>query len=373
MVHADSPGIHGPPANRMNTLATSFRDLHNRAPRKARVRVAGIDECGDSPTDLNDALARMNLLAPGDSARFTRLGGKRSDIFRVDLGRGAICLKRPRHDPSDEADTSAARARAETAWLKLAHAVADEAIPEIQGELPGVFCTEYLAPESHPGWLSRLLDGDISPTSAGEVGRLLGRLHAATANNIAVSQRFDARKAFLAHRIEPLFIVTAERQPGVGSQLRQLALSLGGMRVALIHGDPAPDNILIGPKGPVLIDAEFATYGDPAFDLALVLSHLLALAADRPQWRDRALTAFDNLCAAYAQRVSWEVPEHTNERAALLLPALLLAGVHGDSPFRWLHNPRSSETIAGIARRLLVLPMVRLAAVREAWRRSLPL
>ena len=30
------------------------------------------------------------------------------------------------------------------------------------------------------------------------------------------------------------------------------------MRVALIHGDPAPDNILIGPKGPVLIDAEFA-------------------------------------------------------------------------------------------------------------------
>ena len=92
-----------------------------------------------------------------------------------------------------------------------------------------------------------------------------------------------------------------------------------------------------------------------------------------PQWRDRALVAFDNLCAAYAQRITWEVPEHTNERAALLLPALLLAGVHGDATFRWLHNPRSSETIAGIARRLLVQPMVRLAAVREAWRRSLPL
>ena len=357
----------------MNTLTTSFRNLQNKAALMARIRTAGIDDTGDSPTALIDALTRMNLLAPGDTARFTRIGGKRSDVFRVDLGWGSVCLKRPRHDPMADTDTSAARARAETEWLKLAHAVAADGIPELQGELPELFCTEYLAPESHSGWLSRLLDGDISPTSAGEVGRLLGRVHAATANNIAVSQRFDARKAFLAHRIEPLFIATAERQPGVGSQLRQLALSLGSMRVALIHGDPGPDNILIGPKGPVLIDAEFATYGDPAFDLALVLAHLLALAADRPQWRDNALVAFDNLCAAYAQRISWEVPEHTNERAALLLPALLLAGVHGDSPFRWLHNPRSSETIAGIARRLLVQPMVRLAAVREAWRRSLPL
>jgi len=330
------------------------------------------DGSGDSPTALEDALTRMNLLAPGDTARLTRLGGTLADVFRVDVGWGAVCLKHPRRDSAGLPDTSASRARAETEWLKLAHSVVGEGVPEVQGELPGLLSTEFLDPCTHPSWLSRLLEGDISPATAAEVGRLLGRVHAAGANNIAVAQRFEAREAFLAHRIRTLFLATAERQPGVGQQLRQLAFALGGMRVALIHGDPAPDNILIGPKGPVLIDAEFATYGDPAFDLALPLAHLLALSADRAQSRDAAITAFDTLCAAYAQRISWEVPEHTNERAALLLPALLLAGVHGDAPMRWLHDPRSRERIAGIARRLLPDPMVRLAAVREAWRRALP-
>lgn len=356
----------------MENLSLIFSELKGRAAAAARALGRLPDDSGESPTALDDALTRMNLLAPGDRARAHRLGGTRADVLRVDLGWGRVCVKRPRPDGHGLPDTSEARARAEAGWLTLAHSVVGEGVPELMGELPGLFSTAYLDPACHASWQSRLLGGDISPSSAAEVGRLLGRVHAASANNLAVAQRFDARQAFLAHRINPLFIATAERQPGVGRQLRRIALSLGGMRLALIHGDTAPDNLLIGPKGPVLIDAEFATYGDPAFDLALPLAHLLALASDRPQFRERALNAFDSLCAAYAQRISWELPEHTSERAALLLPALLLAGVHGDAPMRWLHDPRSRERVAGTARRLLVEPMLRLAAVREAWRRALP-
>lgn len=355
----------------MENLSLLFRGLRSEIAAAIRAGAVAPDDRGNLPTDMEDALARMNLLAPGDRARISRLGGTLADVYRVDIGWGSVCVKRPRPDAAGPANTAPSRARAECEWFKLARSVVGEAVPEIQGELPDMFSTDFLDTNRHVSWLSYLLDGDISPTSAAEVGRLLGRVHAATANNMAVAQRFDARQAFLAHRINPLFMSTAENQPGVGHQLRQIALSLGGTHVALIHGDPAPDNILIGPKGPVLIDAEFATYGDPAFDLALPLAHLLALSADRPQWRDRCLMAFDSFCVAYAQRITWELPEHTEERAALLLPALLLAGVHSDTPMAWLHDPRSQERIAGIARRLLMDPMVRLAAVREAWRRAL--
>ena len=50
----------------------------------------------------------------------------------------------------------------------------------------------------------------------------------------------------------------------------------------LVHGDFSPKNILVGPAGPVILDAECAWYGDPAFDLAFVLNHLLLKGAWRP-------------------------------------------------------------------------------------------
>ena len=49
----------------------------------------------------------------------------------------------------------------------------------------------------------------------------------------------------------------------------------GGDAAALVHGDVSPKNILVGPAGPVFLDAECAWYGDPAFDLAFCLNHLL--------------------------------------------------------------------------------------------------
>ncbi len=50
---------------------------------------------------------------------------------------------------------------------------------------------------------------------------------------------------------------------------------------SLIHGDVQPDNILLGPRGPRLLDAEIAHVGDPAFDVGILVGHLLLPAAAR--------------------------------------------------------------------------------------------
>jgi 5-methylthioribose kinase len=46
-------------------------------------------------------------------------------------------------------------------------------------------------------------------------------------------------------------------------------------RGALVHGDVQAGNILLAATGPKLLDAEIAHVGDPAFDLGMLLAHML--------------------------------------------------------------------------------------------------
>ena len=77
-------------------------------------------------------------------------------------------------------------------------------------------------------------------------------------------------------RLEPYLVATAGGHPD-----RADGAAAAGARsrprpgAALVHGDVSPKNILVGPAGPVFLDAECAWYGDPAFDLAFCLNHLL--------------------------------------------------------------------------------------------------
>ena len=59
-------------------------------------------------------------------------------------------------------------------------------------------------------------------------------------------------------------------------------------KLTLVHGDVSPKNILIGPDGPIFLDAECAWYGDPAFDLAFCLNHMLL----KCLWTPRAAARF---------------------------------------------------------------------------------
>ena len=330
-------------------------------------------DSGDTPTGMIDGLKEMGLLAQGDRARITPTGG-RAEIFRVDLGWGTICVKRTPLKTRLAAVNGTLpleRNNVESEWLKLVRVIVGEAVPEVLGDQPGMFAMEYLDPGRHTSWANMLEKGDINPSTAAEIGRMLGRIHAATANNFAVAQRFSTDQHFRAARIEPLLLATAQAQPAVASWLKQLAVSTQRNKLALVHGDFCPNNFLIGPKGPILLDAECAWYGDPAFDLAFCLSHLLVECVLRPQWRDYYLTCYTALCAAYAQRITWEMPEQTDERAALLLPALVLAHAYGRIPLEGLQRDSDKDRVAGLAHGLLLDPLVRLGAVREAWRHAL--
>ena len=128
----------------------------------------------------------------------------------------------------------------------------------------------------------------------------------ATADKPDIAARFPTDALFQAIRLDPYLVTAAKAHPDLSRPLLALVATTGTTRRTLVHGDFSPKNILVGSEGPVFLDAECAWYGDPAFDLAFVLNHLLLKGVWRPDRRSDYLTMFAALCAAYRFRVNWE-------------------------------------------------------------------
>uniref|UniRef100_UPI0031D2B001 phosphotransferase family protein n=1 Tax=Inquilinus sp. TaxID=1932117 RepID=UPI0031D2B001 len=287
--------------------------------------------------DLLAALRRMGLAGPDETPRFTALtGGVSSDIFRVDLASGPICVKRALARLRVAADWWAPVSRNlyEARWMRAAAGIVPQAVPRLLGqdEAAGALAMDYLAPEDHPVWKAELRDGRADPAFAAEVGRRLAAIHAATAKSPALAAEFPTDAIFYDIRLEPYLVATTAVHPDCAPALHALVETTRTTKRALVHGDVSPKNILVGPQGPVFLDAECAWWGDPAFDLAFCLNHLLLKGLWRPESAADFLACFDALADAHRASVDWEPAGAFESRAARLLPGLFLARVDGKSP-----------------------------------------
>jgi len=329
-----------------------------------------------SDPELLAALQRMGLVGPRAPCTLTPLsGGVSSDIFRADVEGRSFCVKRALAKLKVAADWRAPveRNHSEAEWIRVASELVPDAVPRLIAEdaAAGLFAMQWLAPDAHPVWKAQLRDGTIEPAVAIEVGRRIARVHAATAGRREIAARFATDHIFLPIRLEPYLLATAERHPDVAPALRAIAEGTARTKLALVHGDVSPKNILVGPRGPVFLDAECAWYGDPAFDLAFCLNHLLLKCLWQPQWRPRYLAAFRALGDAYLAGVTWEPRDVFEARCARLLPGLFLARVDGKSPVEYVTVEADRDRVRACAKPLLRAPRTRLTEVAEAWRQTL--
>ena len=291
----------------------------------------------------------------------------------MDLRSGPICVKRalPRLRVAQLWEAPVERNVYERRWMETAAQSVPEIAPRVLAhDDSGVFAMEYLDGAAHPLWKAELRAGRADPAFARTVGERLARVHAATAGREEIARQFATDANFHAIRLEPYLLATARVHPDLAPVLQALAERTARTRLALVHGDVSPKNILIGRGGPVFLDAECAWYGDPAFDIAFCLNHLLLKCAWVPCAAAGFLACFDALAAGYLRGVRWEAAETIEARAASLLPGLLLARVDGKSPVEYLTDEASRDRVRRVARALLVAPPSRLAAVREQWQGS---
>ena len=305
--------------------------------------------------EIRDFLERAGLVLPGESPQFEALaGGVSSDIWLVRTATSAYCLKRALGQLRVAAEWRVDKSRnaAEVRWLTRVATLNPDLVPKVLAEDSSlaVFAMEYLPPGRYELWKSQLARGRVVPSTAAAVGRQLAFIHAEFAKSPTAAADFDTGPLFHALRIEPYLLATARKHPDLASVLQVLADRTERTKLTVVHGDVSPKNILLGERGPVFLDAECAWFGDPAFDLAFCLNHLLLKTLWVPSAERELSSSFDALADAYLRGVDWEPAEAVERRAAQLLPALFLARIDGKSPVEYLTDDASKNAVRRAAR-----------------------
>ena len=293
-------------------------------------------------------------------------GGVASDIAAVSFAGRTVCVKfaLAKLNVAEDWFAPVHSGRAEYAWLKVAGQTVPGAVPQLYGwsDAENGFAMEYIAGPDVYLWKAALLQGIAPKGEAQAVADALGRVHAASTKPGFDASPFDNADDFDAIRLEPYLRFTASRHPALADRLQAMADATKASRKTLVHGDVSPKNILFRAGQPIILDAECATMGDPAFDLAFCLNHLILKSIHLPALRDALRAEVLRFWAAYARHIAWEPVAEMEARIAALLPALMLARVDGKSPVEYLAEPQR-VTVRETAIPLVATPPKTLSAL----------
>jgi len=303
-------------------------------------------------------LVELGLADPEDVRSVEPLtGGVASDIHVVDLGDRKVCTKFALEKLRVERDwrVPVTRNRAEYAWLEFAGRVVPGSAPRVLGRLDALdgFAMEMLEGPDVRNWKASLMSGHGTDGEAARVARCLVQFHAASSCRDFDRAGFENMPLFSSIRLEPYIESTAELLPEVGDRLVALSDALKRSEACLIHGDVSPKNILFRGNHPVFLDAECATMGDPVFDVAFCLNHLMLKSVHLPMRAPGLAREASAFWSNYRSGLAWEDRDAFERRAASLLPALMICRVLGKSPVEYLSSHAQQQVLD------IAIPLVR--------------
>ncbi|HET7385300.1 MAG TPA: phosphotransferase [Nocardioidaceae bacterium] len=271
-------------------------------------------------------------------------GGVSNDVYAVSTATRTLVVKRALDKLRVAADWHADVRRLDTERraLELAHVIIPTGVPAILG-----YSSDFLALDRAPAnwtdWKSRLMEQRADAGVAAVIGHLLASLQRAT---VAV-EGFTDVTVFRQLRTDPFHAEVGRRFPALAPALQSLAEELTTSSLCLVHGDFSPKNVLVGtgeePADPWIIDWEVTHRGDPNFDPAFLLCHLLL----KSLFHNDTALEYEQCAIAFLSEY------HSNGGLADDIPsilrhtgALILARVHGKSPVDYLDKTgqlRASE------------------------------
>lgn len=318
------------------------------------------------------ALLRRDGMLRNAGAKLTPLtDGVSSEILRVEDGGRTFVVKRalPRLKVKDEWLANVDRNRYERMFIEYVAAFLPQAVPAL---LPGAnhlgyFAMEFLGPE-FTSWKRLMLHGEAKIEHAVEAATILGTIHARSAGDPEVAAMFNTTPNFIELRVDPYLVTTGNRHPELRPLFHAEAERLSATRICLVHGDFSPKNMMISSSRFVLLDCEVAWYGDPAFDLAFLLTHLLLKglyhAPRRIGVHEMSLAFWQRYLDVACASIDCVALE---PRVAQLLPMLLLARVDGKSPVEYLTNPHHATRIRQFTRAKLLEGPLGLNDLLDDW------
>jgi 5-methylthioribose kinase len=294
---------------------------------------------------------------PCDGARVTELGGGVSNtVLLVEAGSRRMVLKQ-----------ALGRLRVQEEWLSDPHRALREcrAMEALASHLPEhavpaiYFADEEnflygmeAAPADARDWKSLLLAGEIRLETAETAARLQGAVIRATWQSPDWEEAFGDQRIFGELRLDPYYHFTASRHPDLAPHFDSLIAGCRSRRVSMVHGDWSPKNFLVSGGRFTAIDFEVAHFGDPSFDAAFLLNHLLLKMRFRPalrgQYAAAALRFREVLLADLPAGCEW-----FEEATIRHLGGLHLARIDGKSPAEYIRDAGMKQEVRDLARRLM--------------------
>ncbi len=293
-------------------------------------------------------------------------GGISNAVIFAETDRGNLVLKQSLGKLRVEQDWFSDRERIHRecqAMRRLAPVLPPGGVPEIIFEdRENCIFAMTAAPDSARPWKSILMAGrEADPRTLARVAALLADMIVATAGKRDFQHEFGDLRVFDQLRLDPYYRSTAARHPDLRGFFDELIHETIERRYSLVHGDWSPKNLLVSPSQVMAIDFEVIHYGDPAFDVAFLINHLLlkSLFREAPDYQIAARDFF----AMVEQRVREPWLEAATIRH---LGALMLARVDGKSPAEYIHKTALEPHVRGIARRIVLHPARTIAETIES-------
>jgi hypothetical protein len=244
-----------------------------------------------------------------------------------------------------------------------------EVVPRLRpGDMHrGYFAMEYLGSE-FTSWKQCMLRGEVLPQHATRAAEVLAAVHAHSARDSELAMRFETTANFTHLRIDPYLLTTGRRHRDLYDLFDGEAKRLASTHECLVHGDFSPKNIMISPARLVMLDCEVAWHGDPAFDVAFLLTHLLL----KGLYHAPRQVSVEMMSQVFWHRYVAGIidvfdPTMLQRRVARLLLMLLLARIDGKSPVEYLEDPRKVEWVRQFTRPRILVEGFKLETILSEW------
>lgn len=328
-----------------------------------------------SSVNLADYLRAHKLVGSSADVEVEELVGGLSNVvlrWRCDGLEGVVKQARP-------------RLRVEEEWLLDVRRVLNErdAIATLgsrlpPGRVPVVTFTDEdtlvfgmtAVPTDAALWKPELLAGRLDLERARQAGALLRQIHDCTRDDPELALRFDARPLLDQSRLDPWYRAAARAHPDLEPVIEYAIERLVTVARVLVHGDFVPKNIFLVDDGLILLDYEVAHFGNPGYDVATFVNHMLLKGFGLPAHRSGFSAMAEAMWDAYGEGLPTEEVEFAEQEALLQLGALMLARVDGKSKVEYLVDHPGMQEARAFGRWLLRARPASLGAALRAYRTS---
>jgi 5-methylthioribose kinase len=235
------------------------------------------------------------------------------------------------------------RAIVEANAISLFHKLSPDQVPNLVFLDPTRFILILdRVPVGSTVWKTDLLDGVINPDVAGVLGKTLAQWHNFGETNKEARLQFMEDSLFEQLRVDPFYRFVAAKNDLLKPAINKLISELEGDKTTIVHGDFSPKNIMVGMDEQVyILDFEVTHVGNPVFDLAFLLAHLLCKLFRTSEPLD------EKMLIASAQRffTSYQEIRSISESLSLHTALIALARVEGKSPVNYLDKSQQDRLV----------------------------